>query len=143
LENAALDAQKIARISESFSRQSLFATLGAQLSHVSPGEARIRFPRNEAFLQQHGYLHGGVSTALVDSACGYAALTLAPPDCAMLTIEFKANFLRPASGQWFEACGKVVKPGRTVMFCSGEVRQLDEDEKLIVTMSATMIVQTQ
>ena len=130
-----------AALRASFARQSFMATLGATLSRVEPGLVAVRYMRGENLLQQHGFLHAGVATSAADSACGYAALTLAPEGADVLTIEFKANFLRPASGRNFEAIGRVLRPGRTIMVCEGQVFDLDMPDRLIATLSATMIVQ--
>jgi uncharacterized protein (TIGR00369 family) len=65
---------------------------------VLPGEVTIEMPVRADLSQQHGYLHAGVVTSLIDTACGYAALSLMPPDSEVLTVEFKVNFLAPASG---------------------------------------------
>ena len=138
---SALSDAQISVVRESFARQTFMVTLGARILAVEPGAVTLGFVRDEAFLQQHGYLHAGVATSVADSACGYAALTLAPVGHEVLTIEFKTNFLRPAAGSRFEARGRVVKPGRTVMFCDGEVWETEPERRLVAKMSATMILQ--
>lgn len=115
-------------------------TLGARLVRVAPGEVDIEAPFSEAVTQQHGYIHAGVITALVDSACGYSALSLAPPGVEVLTIEYKVNFLAPAQGERFIARGRVVRAGRTVTVCSGEVVAMaGSTEKPVAVMLATII----
>lgn len=94
-----------ARIRASLERQRLMATIGARLVRVSPGEVEIEAPFGEDVTQQHGHLHAGIVTALVDSACGYSALSLAPPDSEVLSVEYKVNFLAPAQGERFVAPG--------------------------------------
>lgn len=128
------------RVHASFARQRAMATVGASLSHVAPGEVDIVLPFREDLGQQHGFLHAGISTAVVDTACGYAALTLMPPGAAVLTIEFKVNLLAPGEGERFVARGRVVKPGRTITVTSGEVIAVRRgEERLVATMSATMM----
>jgi uncharacterized protein (TIGR00369 family) len=128
------------RIKASFAAQGLMATLGAELVHVEPGEVRIAvYPRPE-LSQQHGYIHAGVLTSAVDSACGYAALSVASAGREVLSVEFKVNFMRPAIADRFEAIGKVVKAGRILTVCQGEVLgEKDGNQKTIATMQATMI----
>ncbi len=76
----------------------------------------------------------------MDTACGYAALTLMPPGAGVLTIEFKVSLLSPGKGEAIVARGRVVKPGRNVTFCQGEVFAVQGGaEKLVATMSATMM----
>ena len=116
-------------------------TLDAKMTLVEPGEVRIEFPYNPSFTQQHGYIHAGIITTVVDSACGYASYTLMPASSDVLTVEYKVNLLRPARGERFIAIGKVIKPGRTLTVCSGEVFAVENgEEKLIATMQATMMM---
>lgn len=128
------------RITASFAQQTLMQTLGATLGTVEAGAVEIIMPFNAGISQQHGYGHAGAITAIVDTACGYAAQTMMPPDMEVLTVEFKANFLAPAAGERFVAVGKVIKPGRTLTVCSGEVHAIQGDSrKLICMMQATMM----
>lgn len=129
------------RIHESFNRQALMHTLGAQLTSVEAGQVVISMPFNSTLTQQHGFIHAGVVTTLVDNACGYAALSMMPDNAAVLTVEFKTNFISPAQGEYFIAKGRVLKPGKTLMVCAGDVFAVTQGkEKLIATMLATMIV---
>lgn len=128
------------RVMNSFRRQTIMQSLGARLVDVRPGLVSIVAPFNGDFTQQHGFMHAGAITAIVDSACGYAAYSLMPPDTEVLTVEFKVNLLSPARGDQFIATGRVVKHGRTLTFCEGEVRaKSGDDERLIATMSTTMM----
>jgi uncharacterized protein (TIGR00369 family) len=129
-----------ARIRASFDLQGLMTTLGARLVRVSAGEVDIEAPFSHSLTQQHGYLHAGAVTALVDSACGYSALSLAPPGTEVLTVEYKVNFLAPAEGERFLASGRVVRSGKTVTVCSGEVVAIvGSSEKPVAIMLATII----
>lgn len=95
-------------------------SIGARLRQVAPGEVEIEAPVREDLSQQHGYLHAGVVTALLDSACGYSALTLSPPGTEVLSVEFKVNFLAPASGTTVVARGRVVRAGSSITVCAGD-----------------------
>ncbi len=136
------DADTIARVQASFSRQRAMALLGAQMVEVEAGRTKIVLPFREDLTQQHGFVHAGIITAIVDSACGYAALSLMPPGVGVLTIEFKVNLLNPAAGERFVARGQVVKPGRTIMVCTGEVmaERADGSQQTVALMQATMMV---
>ena len=124
----------------SFGRQRLMATIGARPVRVSPGEVEIEAPFGEGLTQQHGFLHAGVVTALVDSACGYSALSLAPSDSEVLSVEYKVNFLAPAQGERFVARGRVVRSGRRITVCSGDVVALTgSQETQVAVMLATII----
>lgn len=128
------------RVKDSFARQTMMAAIGASITHVDHGATTIELPFRADLTQQHGFFHAGAVTMIVDTACGYAALTLMPPAAAVLTVEYKVNFLSPAIGERLIARGRVLKPGRTLMVCIGEVHaQNNGQEKLVATMLATMI----
>lgn len=110
-----------ARLEESFAAQGLMRHLGAQLAAAAPGHVIIRLPFRPELTQQHGYFHAGGSAAIADSAGGYAAFTLFPQGAGVLTTEFKLNLLNPAKGDWLEAEGRVIKPGRTLTICQLDV----------------------
>ncbi|WP_311220649.1 MULTISPECIES: PaaI family thioesterase [unclassified Acidovorax] len=129
------------RVAANFAAQGLMATLGARLTHVEDGEVHIDLPFSAALSQQHGYLHAGATTSIVDSACGYAALTKAPAGFDIVTAEFKLNLLRPAIGQRFQAIGRVVSAGKLLTVCTGEVRAYASDgtAKVVALMQATLV----
>jgi uncharacterized protein (TIGR00369 family) len=129
-----------ARVRASFVRQRFMRTLGAELVSVRPGEVTIGFDFREDLTQQHGFMHAGAVTAVVDSACGYAALSLMDEGTGVLAVEFKVNLLAPAVGQRFEAVGRVVRSGRTITVCAGELRAIDLDRVTVVAvMQGTMM----
>ncbi len=126
------------RVRASFAKQTFMATLGARLERVEPGAVDIALEHRDDLVQQHGFLHAGVLATIADSACGYAALSLMAPGFAVLSVEFKINLLAPAAGRRFVAAGRVIRAGRTLTVCSGEVRA-DGAAKPIAAMQATMI----
>jgi uncharacterized protein (TIGR00369 family) len=99
--------------------------LGVTMERVTPGEVELTLPFRADLTQQHGFLHAGIVAAVVDSACGYAALSLMEPGVAVLSVEFKVQLLAPASGAWFRARGHVVRAGRTLSVVSGEMRAFE------------------
>ncbi|PZP55356.1 MAG: phenylacetic acid degradation protein, partial [Delftia acidovorans] len=128
------------RVQDSFARQGAMHTLGAELSLLEPGAVDVCLDWAPGLTQQHGFLHAGMVSAALDSACGYAGLTLMPADAAVLTIEFKINLLAPAKGQHFRMEGRVLKPGRTITVTEGRAYAIDEGrEKLIATMGCTLM----
>jgi uncharacterized protein (TIGR00369 family) len=130
-----------ARVRESFSRQTHMATLGAEIAFIEPGEVHLAFPFAEHFCQQNGFMHAGAIASVADSANGYAAYTLTPPDTDVLAVEFKINLLAPARGTRFLACGRVLRPGRTLTVCQADVFTTGAAERtLLATMLSTIIV---
>ena len=129
-----------ARVRSSFAAQRLMDTLGARLARVAPGEVDVEMDFREELTQQHGYVHAGAITSVVDSACGYAAATLMPADAEVLSVEFKVNLLAPAAGESFIARARVVRAGRTLTVCQGDAwARHDGRERHVATMVATMI----
>ncbi len=133
-----------ARVRASFARQAAMETLGARMKSVEAGRVVIELPFAPHITQQHGFVHGGVMAAVLDSACGYAASSLMPADAGVLTIEFKVNLLAPAQGRLFRMVGEVLKPGRTITVTEARAYAVGEDgqEKLVASMNATLMVIT-
>ncbi|MBI2316123.1 MAG: PaaI family thioesterase [Betaproteobacteria bacterium] len=109
------------RIRASFARQGAMALIGARLGRVAPGVVEIELPFRADLTQQHGYFHAGMTSAIADSAGGYAAYSLFPADSSVLTVEYKMNLIAPADGERLIATGRVRKPGRTLTVCDLEV----------------------
>jgi uncharacterized protein (TIGR00369 family) len=136
------DPEPERRVRASFARQQAMATIGASIAAVRRGEVEIVLPYSAALTQQHGFVHAGNIAMIADTACGYAALSLMPADAAVLTTEFKMNLLAPAKGDRLIAIGRVVRPGRKLIVCLGEVYAEEEAgaRKQVALMTATMMV---
>jgi uncharacterized protein (TIGR00369 family) len=128
------------RVRRSFERQGLMGHLGARIAHIAPGRVHILLPSRPEVTQQHGYFHAGATSAIADSAGGYAAFTLFPENTAVLTVEYKMNLLAPAEGEYLEAVGTVLKSGRTLTVCRLEVFGVrGEHRSLVATGQQTLI----
>jgi uncharacterized protein (TIGR00369 family) len=128
------------RVRQSFRKQAFMSTLGAELTAVGDGVLEIRLPFSPRLTQQDGYLHAGVVTAVLDSACGYAALSVAPVDHEVLTVEFKVNLLAPATGEAFIAKAQVKRAGRKLTVCTADAFAVTGNkQKLVATMLATIM----
>ncbi|OCW59568.1 PaaI family thioesterase [Hoeflea olei] len=136
----AVDAGVEQRVRDSFQRQGLMGHLGATLSEVRQGLVSIRMPFRPELSQQHGYFHAGGTSAIADSAGGYAAFTLFPELSSVLTVEFKINLLNPARGDALEAVGKVVKAGRTLTICQLEVFADDAGQRTLVAIGQQTLI---
>jgi len=129
----------VARVRESFARQGAMATLGAELGEVAAGRVVIALPIEPRVSQQNGFVHAGVVVAALDSACGYAALTLMD-DAEVLTVELKVNLLAPAGGRRLVAVGEVIRAGRTLTVCRGDGYAEQDSERVhVATMLATIV----
>lgn len=131
------------RVRTSLARQNALTLMGAELVHVEPGLVKLQIAHDDRLTEQHGFIHAGITTTLLDSACGYAAFSLMPADAGVLTVELKTSLLAPADGERFVFEGRVVKAGRTISFCEGRAHAVKQgQERLIATMSATMMTVT-
>ena len=117
---AALDTEAAARVRATFARQPFTMSSGMRLARIGPGFAEIVLPAREDLLQHHGHVHGGVVSALADTAGGFAAYTLFPEGSEILTVEYKINFLAPARGE-LVGRGQVTKAGRTLTVTQVEI----------------------
>ena len=135
-----LDPEFEAVVRASFARQTAMTTLGVTLEEVAPGRVRAALRFSPALAQQNGLLHAGVLASMADSACGYAALTLAPPGSDVLAVEFKISLLRPARAPRYEARARVSRAGRRLTYCECSIFGLDETgEALVATMLSTIV----
>jgi uncharacterized protein (TIGR00369 family) len=128
------------RINNSFAKQQFMATLGASLLSATTGSVEITIPFRDDLTQQNEFLHAGAITSILDSACGYAALTVAPENADVLSVEFKVNLLSPAIGERFIARAQVKRAGKRITVCTADAFAVSgKEEKVIATMLATII----
>ena len=135
--NAPLDPHFATRCRESFGRQKAMALIGAQLTSVEPGHCEIALPFRDDLTQQKGFVHGGILGMIADTACGYAAFSLMPAGCSLVTVEYKINILAPGRGAML-ARGEVVKAGKTLTIARAEVHA--EDGRHVASMQQTLMM---
>jgi uncharacterized protein (TIGR00369 family) len=129
-----------AAVRESFGRQAVMGSIGAVLERVAAGEVTISLPFHRAWTQQNGFLHAGILTAVLDSACGYAAMSLLPAGTDVLSVEFKTNLLAPAVGERFEARAAVKRSGRRLSVVVADAFAIAAgQERIVATMLATIM----
>ena len=134
------DTQYAQRVKDCFAQQAAMRSLGVSLEVVEPGFISLRMPYTADFTQHNGFMHAGIITTTLDSACGFAAFSLMPETKNVLSIEFKTNLLAPAKGREFLFEGRVLKAGRTITVCEGRAFELSGGaQRLIASMTATMI----
>ena len=136
----AQDPNYARKVAESFAKQSMMATFGAELTKVAPGEVEITAPILPGARQQHGFAHAALTFAIGDSAAGYAALSILPQEMEVLTAETKINLLAPAKGERLIARGRVIKQGRRLLVVQAAVYALqDGTETQVALMQGTMV----
>ncbi len=116
-------------------------TLGVTLLEVSMGHVTLELPIGDAVSQQNGFVHAGAIASVLDSACGFAALSVMDEDSDVLAVEFKINFVAPAVGVSLRAVAEVIKSGRTITLCTARGYAVGADGalKLVAVMQGTMI----
>jgi uncharacterized protein (TIGR00369 family) len=134
------DPEYSARVRDSFARQGAMHLVGAQIVEIAPGTVKLQFVPEAKHSQQHGFVHAGIVSTVLDSACGYAASTLMDADAGVMTIEFKVNLLAPAQGDRIELTGKVRKTGRTISVVEGEaIAFIGAKQTVVASMTATLM----
>ena len=129
--------ERLARVRASFDRQGMMSTLGVEVTAVEPGKVEMSLRHDDRFTQQHGFLHAGAVASVMDTACGFAAFSVMPPDAAVLTASYTINLMAPAAGERFTITGEVVRAGRTLVVCRGEAFA-DGGKRPFAVMQATM-----
>ena len=127
----------LARVRASFDRQGMMTTLGVEVIAVEPGRVEMSLRHDDRFTQQHGFLHAGAVASVLDTACGYAAYSVMPPEASVLTVTYTINLLAPAAGERFAITGEVVRAGRTLVVCRGEAFA-EAGQRPFAVMQATM-----
>jgi uncharacterized protein (TIGR00369 family) len=128
------------KVRDSFAKQGFMRTLGAEMISVGRGAVEIRFPFSAQLTQQNDYVHAAAITGILDSACGYAAYSVAPDGAEVLSVEFKVNLMSPAVGEHFVARALVKRAGKNLTICTADAFAVQgQEEKLIATMLATIM----
>jgi uncharacterized protein (TIGR00369 family) len=131
------------KVEREFAAQSAMRLIGARIARLEPGVVDIELPAREDLRQQHGFIHGGVTTMIADSAAGFAGYSLMPAGSQVLTVEFKVNLLAPARGDRLLACARVIKPGRTLVICDIDVFAFDGERKAAVLKGLETLISLQ
>lgn len=110
---------------------------GIEVLSASQGRAEIAMPWRAEVGQYAGFLHAGLAGALIDTACGFAAATLAG---RVLASHYAVNCLRPAVGERFIARAQVIKPGKTQIFTSCELFGVSDGVEKLVATGQTLLI---
>ena len=122
-------------------RNKFIKWLGLVITKIEPGYIEAELEFKELHHQQNGWLHGGVTSAVLDMVQGFAAYGLVEEGQKVFTVEAKISYFNPGTADKFYARGYVLKPGRSFHFCEGEIYYLKDGEEITVAKgSATMAV---
>jgi uncharacterized protein (TIGR00369 family) len=136
----AVDPNFEARVRGSFARQPAMRLIGARMGRLEAGFCEIVLPFREDLTQQHGLIHGGFTSAIADTACGYAAYTLFAAEDSVMTVEYKINLLAPAAGDKLVACARVKRSGRTLTVCEFDIQAMRGEEQLLCACGLATII---
>ena len=114
---------------------------GIEVTVAEAGSVEIQMPWRAEVGQYSGFLHAGLIGTLIDTACGFAAATVAGPH--LLASNFSVNCLRPAQGQKFIARARVVKPGKSQIFTSCDLFAVDAGVEKLVANGQTLLTVVQ
>jgi uncharacterized protein (TIGR00369 family) len=143
-EGPGLAPEAAERVRASIARQTLLTTLGVTVETLNLGHVELALQSRADLTQQHGFLHAGALTTIADSACGYAAYTLFPEDRDVLTVDFSMNLVAPATQPAFLAVGNVIRSGRTITTCRGEVYGISSvgERTVVALIQSTLMAVT-
>jgi len=135
-----MDDAIAAQVRSIFDKANFLQHLGIQLTATGEGACETTLTVEDRHLQQHGFVHAGVIATMADHTAGGAARA-ASGERDVITIEFKINFLRPASARKLTCRGKVLRAGKTVIVAESEVFAINDSEsKLIAKLTETLAV---
>lgn len=113
---------------------------GFEITEATSGRVELALSWREDFGQYAGFLHAGMTGALIDTACGYAAATMCG---AVLASHYSVNMIAPAIGQRFLARARIIKPGRRQVFTAAELFTINDGKEKLVATGDAILVPTQ
>ena len=134
----ATHAALLAKGREVLAEQPFSRLLGARLTVLTPGRAELELTLRTELLQQNGFAHGGVVSYLADNALTYAGGSAL--GFAVVTSEFKINYVRPAIGERLVARARATHVSRSQAVCQCEVYAIGAgSEKLCAIAQGTIV----
>ncbi len=123
------------------SRNKFIKLLGFEIIKIEAGYLEGQLEFKEFHHQQNGWLHGGVTSTILDMVQGFAAYSMVEEGQKVFTVEAKISYFNPGTASMFYSRGGVVIPGKRFHFCEAEVYYLKDGEEVIVAKgSATMAI---
>lgn len=97
--------------------------LGVRLEKLGPGFCSVYLDLDDRHLNRQRTLQGGVAATLLDAACGYAGFQadISSPPGRSVTVGLTVNYLSTVSAGRIRATGNLIRSGRSIYFCTGEL----------------------
>lgn len=127
-------------LTERLKNNYFIAHMGLILEDVDDGYAEMSLDIETHHLQQNGFMHGGVTATLCDVVTGIAAYTTVNEDKNVVTADLKVSYLNPSTSSKVLGVGRVVKAGKFLVFCEGQVFDLREDGSKVLVATCTSIM---
>jgi uncharacterized protein (TIGR00369 family) len=105
--------------------------IGMRLTDCGPGWCETELSVASHHLQQNGYVHAGVLTTIADHSSGGAASTIIGADEYVITLEFKLNLLRAASGEKLRCRSQVLRAGGSFTVVESEIYSMNQDKAIL------------
>jgi uncharacterized protein (TIGR00369 family) len=117
------------------------AYCGFEVVRVAYGQFESDLKIRPDHRQQDGFVHAGVIATMADHTAGYAAYTTVSEEFRILTIEFKINYFRPATGDAVVCRSRVISNGKKIIVSESEVFSISEGrERLVSKAMVTLMV---
>ena len=101
--------------------------IGLQPEHIEEGHARTRLIKKGEILNSRGDIQGGTLMTALDLTLAAAARGHDPVNVGIITIEMNTHFLQAAQTD-VTILAKVLRRGKSIAFCEGEVRDMNNDQ---------------
>jgi uncharacterized protein (TIGR00369 family) len=110
---------------------------GFEVVSAASGTASLRMRWREEFGQYSGSLHAGLVSALIDTACGFAAYTMSG---IVVASHCAVSYLAPGTGPVFLATARTVKSGRRQIFMAAELHDERDGTPVLIATGETILI---
>ena len=116
------------------------AYCGFEVVRVAYGQFESNLKIRPDHRQQDGFVHAGVIATMADHTAGYAAYTTVSEEFRILTIEFKINYFRPATGDAVVCRSRVISNGKKIIVSESEVFSISEGRERLVSKAMVTLM---
>lgn len=116
------------------------AYCGFEVDQVAYGQFEASLKIGPDHRQQDGFVHAGVIATMADHTAGYAAYTTVSEEFRILTIEFKINYFRPATGEAVVCRSRVISNGKKIIVSESEVFSISGGREQLVSKAMVTLM---
>ena len=133
-----MNKEILERAKNIFKNQEFQIFTGMKLEKLEDKKSIISCENKKELSQGLGYMHGGMVTAILDTAGGFTAFTVIPSNCHLVTSELKINYMRPVISKKVFGIGEVISQGKKLIVVEATLK--NEEDNMLAKMMATMFV---